>query len=350
MFCLAVLINQGNFAPTKLTYNKMKKILFAISTMALLLCACSEDEKDPTLGPSDSEIDYIGEFMKENNLHPNQLENINSIGKLLEINDYKILLGQKNYNAWIAKFDNNGNEVNSFELSKLANWKYSYYNSKSELLINNNLLFLKGWHHNSSKIFNITEGDYDERTSIFDLKTWKEVDYFTYNGNVLSSNYNVYIYLSNNRYLIIKDPTFMGKDVFYVVGENGKILYNREWSDKEEMFFHNRSLIFLNDEIVSPVIPGDFSYQIINLKKWESIKKIGEDDGLKPFGDRIDQEGIFYTSDTTFLEGNKIKFVYSEQKTIKDEISGSLEYIVLDRYYYYIDINTYEVSYMGKIK
>lgn len=73
-------------------------------------------------------------------------------------------------------------------------------------------------------------------------------------------------------------------------------------------------------------------------------------DGLKPFGDRIEEEGMIYMPDTTYLEGNKIKYVYSEKKQITDEISGNVKYKVLDRYCYDIDIKNYRVSFAGKIK
>ena len=76
----------------------MKKILYAISTMALLLCACSKDEKEempieiPTLSP-------IEQFLEGNNLNPTQRENINSIGKLIDLNQHRIVLGERNHKA-----------------------------------------------------------------------------------------------------------------------------------------------------------------------------------------------------------------------------------------------------------
>lgn len=101
IFFLAVLINQGTFVPTKLTYNKMKKIFCAISMMALLLCACSGDEKKemPIDMPS---ISIVEQFLNDNNLYPNNKEEINSIDKLFIWDNHKVLLGQKNIMAGSA--------------------------------------------------------------------------------------------------------------------------------------------------------------------------------------------------------------------------------------------------------
>ena len=54
--------------------------------------------------------------------------------------------------------------------------------------------------------------------------------------------------------------------------------------------------------------------------------------------------------DTTYLDGKNIKYVYSEKKIESDPISGVKQDRLLNKYYYNININTYDVSYMGKLK
>lgn len=79
----------------------MKKIFCAISMMALLLCACSGDEKKemPIDMPS---ISIVEQFLNDNNLYPNNKEEINSIDKLFIWDNHKVLLGQKNIMAGSA--------------------------------------------------------------------------------------------------------------------------------------------------------------------------------------------------------------------------------------------------------
>lgn len=115
MFCLAVLINQGTFAPTKLTYNKMKKILFAISTMALLLCACSKDEKD--LAPVDMVTD--GELSEEQiynhtGCRPTNVEDIKTYKLYKDTDNTKYLYGSKYKDGeesfWFAQYNSSGEQ------------------------------------------------------------------------------------------------------------------------------------------------------------------------------------------------------------------------------------------------
>ena len=115
-------------------------------------------------------------------------------------------------------------------------------------------------------------------------------------------------------------------------------------------------MIFLTDEIVAPVASSNNNtsslppYKIINLKEWKMVKEIGEAEGLKPQGDHLGEEDIFYKMDTTYLDGKNIKYVYNEKKIESDPISGVKQDRILNKYYYNININTYDVSYMGKLK
>lgn len=115
MFCLAVLINQGNFAPTKLTYNKMKKILFAISTMALLLCACSGDEKDPVPGDKVAEGGLsVEEIYEKTGCKPTNAKDIKTYKLYTDENSTKYLYGSKYKDGeesfWFAHYNSSGEQ------------------------------------------------------------------------------------------------------------------------------------------------------------------------------------------------------------------------------------------------
>lgn len=342
----------------------MKKILYAISTMALLLCACSGDEKKemPIDMPS---ISIVEQFLNDNNLYPNNKEEINSIDKLFIWDNHKVLLGQKKYNGWICKFDSNGKEIFSFELPKENNWKYSHYNQNSVVLTCDNFTLLRGWYTNVENHKELSSYNYQEHLSTFDMNNFKEIDKLNYQGRTLEKDFNVYAFIGNDRYLSLVHSTLTSEeDKLHIIGDNGEFKYFTYWNNNKSIFFgeylgsiydKKSIMIFLTDEIVAPVTSSDndknilIPYKIINLKKWELVKEIGETEGLKPQGDHLGEEDIFYKMDTTYLDGKNIKYVYSEKKIESDPISGVKQDRLLNKYYYNIDIDNYKVTYMGKV-
>lgn len=350
----------------------MKKILFAISTMALLLCACSKDDKDPA--PIDKVTDgseeiksKLDEILDKENLFPSERENINTIGQILDLNDYRYIIGQRNHKAWISKLGADGKELSVFELPNLDNWKYSHYNNNSILLTNDNFALLRGWYTNVENPTGIIEHyKYQEHLSTVDMSNLKEIDKLDYQGETFKKDFSLKTYIENDRYLLFIESTYNPREQekLHVIGYDGKIKYSIDWGENESLFFHGylgfiydkkNIMIFLTDEIVAPVTSSDNNkdflnpYKIINLKKWELVKEIGETEGLKPQGDHLGEEDIFYKMDTTYLDGNNIKYVYSEKKIESDPISGVKQDRLLNKYYYNIDIDNYKVTYMGKV-
>ena len=124
-------------------------------------------------------------------------------------------------------------------------------------------------------------------------------------------------------------------------------------SIKESSTFRN-GIIFIDDEIVAPVWNEDNSpsksYPIVNLKTWDIVHEFNRDSGLIFRGDYANEPDIFYDVDTTYLKGNAIKFVYSENKRDYDEISGISNYTTIHKYAYSIDTNTYDIVFEGKIE
>lgn len=342
----------------------MNKILTLSATFVLTVfswISCSKEDDAP-FDEIPSEENPIEKFLKANNLEPSEKENINYIGGHFAFEKSNFVLGERNHRAWISRFDTNGKELYSFEVPQLPSWKYSYYNSNSKLLINHNYLFLRGWYVNIAKRQSLDRFDYEERFSIFNLDHGKEIEYVTYKGSTRTLDYHIAVYTSNQRSLVIRnaDSNPPAPDVFYVIGVDGKILYSRTWGNSENEFFkpykfaHGSDvLLFWNDEIVSPMVIKNSqftSYKVINIKEWKLVKEIGYKEGLKPFGDRIDQKNIIYLVDTTYINGENVKFVYNELLVEKDEISGIEKHKLLDKYYYNINMSNYSVTYMGKEK
>lgn len=328
------------------------KFFIAIPFILLALYSCGESEKeDMTI---EHEYSIIERFLEEYNLHPTQKENINHITGMITTNNAQYVFGQKNYNGWICKFDMAGNELQSNELPKLDSWSYSYFDEK--LYNDDNFALLSCFYTNSKNIDTTNSDMHDISISILDLDNLKETE-------KIKEIHRPQIYKENGRYVI----AFWWSDIdikkIYIMGDDGIIKYSLDWGDNEEKFFSNYNslykfkkniMMFLTDEIVAPVLSSVSKptlsnlpdYKIINLKNWEIIKTIS----LQVRGEHLGENNIVYSVDTTYLNDNSIKYVYRENKIKSDEISGSQEIEILNKYYYNINTKTYEALYMGKLE
>lgn len=350
----------------------MKKILYAISMMALLLCACSKDEPVPTPipdkpnkeepGDSNTEeqpyppgtVEYF--YYVEKGLKPSQKENINNISDFIENEDCYYLLGQRNNNAWISKLDKSGNEIFDYEAPKIENWSHSYFNDKSIIFSDEKYFFAKEWYANTD---NASQGEFLERLCIISLSNGEETDEIhKLQGEVFKVDYNTFINKSYNRYYI-KSYAWIGSDYnqFCIVGENGKYLYGRKWDYYKEGLFIGDNMIFIDDErVCNPTTKGfrlhpDYEYKIINLKEWKLLASYSINNGLIPIGDNYGKENIQYETDTAFLTNKFIKFVYNEIEidNKKDPITGNTIEAKkqLGTYFYEINTDTYEIEFKG---
>ena len=337
----------------------MRTILW-FQKMMLALCAlfmvigCSEEDSSLITEESkypEGSMEY--HFFVELGLKPSEIDSINFIRLFKEYDDCYLLGGQRNHHIWLSKLDKNGDEIFAYEQHRLDNWKYSYIHNNSILYQKDNLLFLQEFYTDVENIFDQIMFVNDEYLSIFNFSTGKEIDSigpFADNGMGVRFNINE----SNGRYLIVPYDYDYGKEYdFYVLNKNGRIIYNREWTEKESSTFRN-GIIFIDVEIVAPVWNEDNSpsksYPIVNLKTWEIVHEFNRDSGLIFRGDYANEPDIFYDVDTTYLKGNAIKFVYSENKRDYDEISGISNYTTIHKYAYSIDTNTYDIVFEGKIE
>lgn len=339
----------------------MKKILFLMAIL-ISLVACSKDEHvNENEKPSNEEKYEPGSmeyhYFVELGLKPSQIDSINYIGGYIEKEDYSLMLGQRNYKAWISCFDKSGNEKFSFELPLKDAWKYSHYNQFSILLVDERYIFLRGWQTNNPD--NSAYGYYVEYISIINTETGEETDTLKpLKVEYSSSGGETSIIASNKRYLIRRRNIFdQGYDYFYVVNDEGKSLYSRNWTSNENSLFGS-GVIFLDNNIVARTfIKGTYlndgtSYSIVNLKDWKLLRRLDKTNGFNIQGDNAGDNNVYYISDTTFIDENNIKFVYDEYKTenIVDEVSGNVTQTIkfLSKYYYEINTSTYEPSYKGK--
>lgn len=329
----------------------MRTILW-FQKMMLALCAlfmvigCSEEDSSPITEES-KYPEYSAEyhFFVELGLKPSEIDSINFVKLFVEQEDYYLLGGKRNHQAWISKLDKQGNEIYSYEMLPTNSWKYSYFHSSSMLFLNDKFMFLYSV-YGIIDDFGHGDGTY---LSILDFSTGKEID-------VIGPIVPLFLYKineSNGRYIVIPDVYYDEKVNFYVLNKSGKVIYNREWTEKESSTFRN-GIIFIDDEIVAPVWNEDNSpsksYPIVNLKTWEIVHEFNRDSGLIFRGDYANEPDIFYDVDTTYLKGNAIKFVYSENKRDYDEISGISNYTTIHKYAYSIDTNTYDIVFEGKIE
>lgn len=338
----------------------MKKILLFIFTVfALISCSGNDDIEDQKQeNPKDKYPPFSVEyhFFVELGLKPSQIDSINYIGNYIEKDDYSLLLGQRNYKAWISCFEKSGDEKFSFELPLKDEWRYSHYNQNSVLLIDERFIFIRGWQTN--QLDNSAQGKYVEYISIINIQTGKETETLRPLKVESSNSGETTVTTSNKQYLIRRcEKVNQGYDVFYVINNEGKSLYNRNWTSNEDHLFHD-GIIFLDNNIVAQafkkgtIFNEGTSYSIINLKDWKLLKRLDNTNGFTIQGDNAGNDGVYYKSDTTFIDGNNIKLVYDEYKIeyIVDDVSGNTTQTdkFLSKYYYEINTSTYNPCYRGK--
>lgn len=338
------------------------KINLFLMAILISLVACSKDEHvNGTEKPSNEDKYEPGSlkyhYFVELGLKPSQIDSIDYIGDYIEKEDYSLMLGQRNSKAWISCFYKSGKEKFSFELPLNDAWKYSHYNRNSVLLVDESYIFLRGWQTNNPD--NDAFCDFVEYISILNIETGKETDTL----KPLKMEHplkggETTIIASNKRYLIRRRNIFdQGYDYFYVVNDEGKSLYSRNWTSNENSLFGS-GVIFINNNIVANAfikgthLNNGTSYSIVNLKDWKLLRRLDKTNGFNIQGDNAGDNNVYYISDTTFIDENNIKFVYDEYKTenIVDEVSGNVTQTIkfLSKYYYEINTSTYEPSYKGK--
>lgn len=336
----------------------MKKILFFILLISIF-ASCSSDDETIQINSK------VKEVFKTHNVNPSEMDKI-TYADVVNHNDNKIGIGQKNGNAWIAKFDNNGNEIYSKEYSFSWNGITKSYFMSSTIMTEQpdtsneynksdcNILFA---------FANIGDTDFNSNNQVSndlsDNGSFLAINMD--NGNVIFQsevimknsshglhNYIYKTYPSNNAYIIQELETDVKFSRFIAISQKG-ILWERETTEREKTNGVNSysGCLFIDSErIFFRSLDSKQTCKIYNLKK-SLVEKEYEYNDLPLIGDHTG-DNYEVNSATYHIKGNVIYYEYDEIEKITkiDEITGKEEitYKTVNTFYYEIDTNTYKVS------
>ena len=336
----------------------MKQVLFSLLA-AILFFSCSTDD-----GITNHRV---RDDFATHGLKPSEIENIAYVD-ITEYNGVKIAIGQRNKNAWIAKFDNSGNEVFSkeYKLSSNGISQSFFHSSKSFIELPDtphqydktdcNILFayanIEERDFNSGDLHaNIISNnaaflaiDFDNGSLIMEPKITTRIDDPESDG--YRRDYHYRVSPSNASYMLETYKYKSGYSNIASISQKG-VLWDREATDVESknngiwVYFEN---ILIDSERL--FYKKGNNYAILNLKDVK-IEKEFSDDELQHVGDN---EGRNYSFGNfkRYLKEYTIYYEYDEIETIVnvDEITGKEEVIskTLNTFYYEIDTKTLEVS------
>lgn len=318
----------------------------------------SEDNPDDKDDPVNPEEALIQQSLVQMGIKPSRTDSIQKLIGYIKEKEYGLLLGIRNHRAWLSKFDASGNELFYYDLFPGKGWKYSFFQQGSLVWKDEKYLFVKGWFVNTPDA-NLSQ-PYDECLCIIDLHTGKEIDRLDLIYGYHNYYYTTEIQKISDRYLVRRQTSFYSVsaqqkkyDHFHVVNPEGKVAYGREWQeDKEGDFFSRNPFLFFDDERIVTAPENEFlSYKelkIINLKTWKLLKSYTSENGFFPQGDRVGEAHIVYLADTTYAQGNYVRFVYTEEYAVtkEDEITGAAHttYTLLDKYCFDINMDDYSLT------
>lgn len=336
----------------------MKQVLFSLLA-AILFFSCSTDD-----GITNHQV---RDDFATHGLKPSEIENI-SYADITEYEGSKIAMGQRNKNAWLAKFDNNGNEVFSKEyklssngisvsffygpvsLKKLPEPPHQYDKTDCNILFAyaniEERTFNSGDLHANILSDNVAflTIDFDNGNLIIEPKiTTKKY----YPGPIYESyDYHFMVNHTNGAYIIETLKTGVACVEIASISQKG-LLWDRETTDVESK--NNGIRVYSENILIDSerlFYKKGNNYAILNLKDVK-IEKEFSDDELQHVGDN---EGRNYSFGNfkRYLKEYTIYYEYDEIETIVnvDEITGKEEVIskTLNTFYYEIDTKTLEVS------
>lgn len=244
----------------------MKKIIL-ITLIATMLIGCKKEEKEdetfisPAPIPSPTE-----EMLSKLNVKPSNREDITYIGLGADSGTYKIVGGKMKNNAWVAKFDANGNEIFSYQLkTTVEGYHYSHINRYSVKVIDNNVIILLIWGtNNSDPMAPII--DAGSILCVIDFNSGKELHQFSSSKN---SAYNEYAVRKTTFSYFIQ--SYRGDNIshYYSVSLDGKNFWERKVMESEKYNGINPTVdMFLDDENIFYYYIYDKKYKSFNLKDY----------------------------------------------------------------------------------
>ena len=341
----------------------MKKIIF-LALLAALFVSCSKNDEPENIiyiqPPSDIQTQSdIERFLSNFNVKPSNSKEITYIDLKIDSSAYKIVGGKMNNNAWIAKFDKNGNEIFSYQFKDIPdqNLKFSYCNYYSIRSIDKNFIALVVWFsdNNDPNSYSMTY-NYGSMLCVIDFNTGKEIHRFSFCNNIdrydvlktpfsyfieassHSSNYNVSKY-----YSISLDGTKFWERKLDETEKKGinSYLYCT-FLDDENIFYcsiYREWMNVLSDENGKYYPVDRYTFQSINMRYY----KLNYEVNLDFNHDKVftDYQNTSYHLDTVSVNNGIIRIEYGEyQKIIVDSISGASHEEKINTEYYDIDKGT----------
>ena len=246
-----------NFRFTSIITKNIYRSIVCVFTIALISAtfSCSKqsvdeipEERLPTEPEMPSQVDII---IEEYGINPVGKTEINNIFHVVDSVKYKIAVGRKNNKAWVAKFNQNGDEIYSFEVKDVSDRVYSHFNINSFIAFNENALFLMGWASNVdlTDVNNIYNRDYTTFLSVIDFnkgeycKMVKKIDKpVTFITEEFGNDYILGTYEDNGL-------TFISN-----INNRGEILWERPAVDSEKKYWHQ------NKEKTPLLLYGNYTY------------------------------------------------------------------------------------------
>lgn len=323
----------------------VKKGVLLFATVAIVLAKCSTDngkdeiEKFPNitiLGP-------IEGILSELNVKPSNQKDITYILTYADSTSYKLVGGRMNNDAWLAKFDSDGNEIFSYQFENTFDeFGYSHVNFYSIKAINNDIIILLIFVVNTSDLAAITHAG--SVLCVVDFNTGEELRQFSF------SNKTEYDIVKTQFSYFLQSRDFGSSQIsdFYSISLDGKKFWERSLNNTEKNGLNQYGYqfgrcIFLDDENIFYENGRIYKYRSINLKDY----KLNYDTDIALTGENSLKENISYeikglsVNDVVRIEYSES---YCETIVIVDSISGitqrTTECTLLKEYYDDIDKQT----------
>jgi hypothetical protein len=377
-----------------------KTLLFLLFSIVLVGCKEKEEYEEEIIIQEEEFVnDYIKQSFTELNLKITSFnpKEVTQLSIISNNTDNKLIGGKIKDNAWISKFDSNGNEIFYFELKPDLEYKYSYFsnilpiyeeNLSSYNIEDNNLVFVVfglsndeylDCYLNYTREINGTYCAYYNRNPeinyvlfAIDLSKGEELNRFSINTNNIGGHiFSAGCRKTSFSYYIDERGEFTGiyyQSKLHCIGFDGKYLWNRLVEGDEiylyySFFFNvinNSTAFFLDNETILQY--NNNRVRSINIREYELNF---ETESIILYGDRtytilengleIRDENISYSFDKLFLLNGNARIVYNE--ILKKEVSydpilniHKYEYETVDKYFYDLDVNSGNILNHGKIE
>ena len=161
----------------------MKRIML-MGVIALMLGACSKKD-EPQIDPPE-QLTHVEQLLSELKIKPSNAKDINNIGGVIDSTSYKLVCGMMNNNAWLAKFDANGNEIFAYQFKDThEGMNNSYLFDRNILCMNKHIILFFIYITDNPDPFGSwsSYSSYASRLCVIDFNTGNEIHKFSFTKN-----------------------------------------------------------------------------------------------------------------------------------------------------------------------